>query len=347
MGTTTITEAKNKLSALIDRVQAGESIVILERGRPVARLEPITRSRRSDRDAWQGSSGQGSSSTGSAPPPLERLRRPGARLPQGVEPGRRPSRGATFGPMRFWDSSALCPCWSRKLPRQCVQLEFERDPAARCLVGAPQLECVSALAAPRTRWQPVGAVAGRRTGSARCRSRWLGAKSSRSSGSDRSRRACLRVHPLRAADALQLAAAIVAAEDQPADLPFVTLDDRLALAAEREGFTVVRPDGPPDRGDTASGSLRRAPLPLGRANRHRRRHAATTDQGRRALAGPARATRGDPRRHRPALRRRAGRQLLSRAGAGPAGSRVGGRRWHPCRADGGDAGRPRANPDRS
>ena len=41
MGTTTITEAKNKLSALIDRVQAGESIVILERGRPVARLEPI------------------------------------------------------------------------------------------------------------------------------------------------------------------------------------------------------------------------------------------------------------------------------------------------------------------
>lgn len=41
MGTTTITEAKNKLSALIDRVQAGESITILERGRPVARLEPI------------------------------------------------------------------------------------------------------------------------------------------------------------------------------------------------------------------------------------------------------------------------------------------------------------------
>ena len=41
MGTTTITEAKNGLSALIDRVQAGESIIILERGRPVARLEPV------------------------------------------------------------------------------------------------------------------------------------------------------------------------------------------------------------------------------------------------------------------------------------------------------------------
>lgn len=52
----------------------------------------------------------------------------------------------------------------------------------------------------------------------------------------------LRVHPLRAADALQLGAAIVAAEDHPATLPFVTLDERLAQAAEREGFPVVRPD---------------------------------------------------------------------------------------------------------
>jgi predicted nucleic acid-binding protein len=51
----------------------------------------------------------------------------------------------------------------------------------------------------------------------------------------------LRVHPLRAADALQLAAAIVAAEDHPATLQLVTLDERLAQAAEREGFEVVRP----------------------------------------------------------------------------------------------------------
>ena len=51
----------------------------------------------------------------------------------------------------------------------------------------------------------------------------------------------LRVHPLRAADALQLAAAITAADDDPRTLPFVTLDDRLARAAEREGFPVVEP----------------------------------------------------------------------------------------------------------
>ena len=34
----TITEAKNQLSALIDRVRHGEEIVITDRGRPVARL---------------------------------------------------------------------------------------------------------------------------------------------------------------------------------------------------------------------------------------------------------------------------------------------------------------------
>lgn len=35
----TITEAKNRLSALIDQVRAGESILIVDRGTPVARLE--------------------------------------------------------------------------------------------------------------------------------------------------------------------------------------------------------------------------------------------------------------------------------------------------------------------
>lgn len=38
-----ITEAKNGLSALIDRVKGGASVLIVDRGRPVARLEPVTR----------------------------------------------------------------------------------------------------------------------------------------------------------------------------------------------------------------------------------------------------------------------------------------------------------------
>lgn len=35
----TVTEAKNRLSALIDRVRGGESVLIVDRGTPVARLE--------------------------------------------------------------------------------------------------------------------------------------------------------------------------------------------------------------------------------------------------------------------------------------------------------------------
>lgn len=36
-----ITEAKNNLSALIDRVKGGSPILIVDRGRPVARLESV------------------------------------------------------------------------------------------------------------------------------------------------------------------------------------------------------------------------------------------------------------------------------------------------------------------
>ncbi len=36
----TVSEAKNKLSALLAQVKAGASVLIVDRGRPVARLEP-------------------------------------------------------------------------------------------------------------------------------------------------------------------------------------------------------------------------------------------------------------------------------------------------------------------
>jgi prevent-host-death family protein len=36
-----ITEAKNQLSALIDRVRHGDTVLIVDRGRPVARLESV------------------------------------------------------------------------------------------------------------------------------------------------------------------------------------------------------------------------------------------------------------------------------------------------------------------
>jgi prevent-host-death family protein len=44
MKTATVTEAKNRLSALIDQVKAGETVTITDRGTPVARLEPVVSS---------------------------------------------------------------------------------------------------------------------------------------------------------------------------------------------------------------------------------------------------------------------------------------------------------------
>lgn len=37
-----ITDAKNNLSALIDTVKGGSTVLIVDRGRPVARLEPVS-----------------------------------------------------------------------------------------------------------------------------------------------------------------------------------------------------------------------------------------------------------------------------------------------------------------
>ncbi len=49
----------------------------------------------------------------------------------------------------------------------------------------------------------------------------------------------LRVHPLRAADGLQLAAALSIAEETTSQISFVSLDARLNQAALREGFRLL------------------------------------------------------------------------------------------------------------
>ena len=42
MNMTTVSEAKSHLSALLQRVERGETVVIMHRGRPIARLSPMT-----------------------------------------------------------------------------------------------------------------------------------------------------------------------------------------------------------------------------------------------------------------------------------------------------------------
>ena len=46
----TISQTKNQLSALLDQVKNGETILITDRGRPVARLEPVIGDPKSDDD---------------------------------------------------------------------------------------------------------------------------------------------------------------------------------------------------------------------------------------------------------------------------------------------------------
>jgi prevent-host-death family protein len=46
----TITETKNRLSALLDRVRHGETILVMDRGRPVARIEPAVTGPSDDAD---------------------------------------------------------------------------------------------------------------------------------------------------------------------------------------------------------------------------------------------------------------------------------------------------------
>ncbi len=53
----------------------------------------------------------------------------------------------------------------------------------------------------------------------------------------------LGAYALKAGDALQLAAALVAVRERPWGHAFVTVDGPLAAAAEAEGFEVVVPSG--------------------------------------------------------------------------------------------------------
>ncbi len=141
--------------------------------------------------------------------------------------------------MRFWDSSALIPLVLAERSTTRVKRWLREDPDV-IVWALTRVELLSALAR-RRREEPESApqlLAARRD--------LLGAweQWSEVTAVELVRRHAERVvetHPLRAADALQIAAALVAAEGDPATLEFVSLDRNLAEAAEREGFGVLGP----------------------------------------------------------------------------------------------------------
>lgn len=141
--------------------------------------------------------------------------------------------------MKFWDSSAIVPLLVTEESSEAVRAAIVADALVIAWWGTP-VECISAIAR-REREADITA-AGASLALARLdaiRAAWAEVQPTSRVRATAVR--LLRTHPLRGADALQLAAAIAAAEDHPQTLPFVTLDAHLAEAAEREGFPVLRP----------------------------------------------------------------------------------------------------------
>jgi uncharacterized protein len=143
--------------------------------------------------------------------------------------------------MKFWDASAIVPLLMAEAKTKTLRAHAAADPMM-LVWWASEVECASAIA----RLERDGALEASVAHQAFDRLRRLAQAWHEVDPSDPIRETAvrlLRVHPLRAADALQLAAAVIAAERRPSSLELVTLDDRLAAAARKEGFVVV--DIPP------------------------------------------------------------------------------------------------------
>ena len=141
--------------------------------------------------------------------------------------------------MRFWDSSALIPMMIGESTTAAVVELFRQDHGLVVWWATP-VECISAIA----RRERTGEVHVRSADAALARLKRMRHAWQEVPPSDHVRDVAgrlLRLHPLRAADSLQLAAAVHASEDARHSLDFVTLDERLAAAASREGFPVCVP----------------------------------------------------------------------------------------------------------
>lgn len=137
--------------------------------------------------------------------------------------------------MRFWDASAIVPlCLEESLSSRALSL-LQDDPEV-VLWWASPVECASAFA--RLRRDRV--LDARQEGLALTRLRQLQENGFEihpvETIRDQAQR-LLRVHPLRAGDALQLAAAIEWS-GSPVTGTFVSFDERLIAAARLEGFDI-------------------------------------------------------------------------------------------------------------
>jgi predicted nucleic acid-binding protein len=139
--------------------------------------------------------------------------------------------------LKFWDASAVVPLLVDEARSEGMRAAATQD-AELVVWWGTVVQCVSAVA----RRERMETAAAEKAAVAletldRLARDWREVPPTSTLRDDARR--LVRVHDLRAADAFQLAAARVAADGEPGALPMVTLDERLALAASREGFPVT------------------------------------------------------------------------------------------------------------
>ncbi len=140
--------------------------------------------------------------------------------------------------MNFWDSSALLPLLAKELNSGATRRFLETEPEVAIWWGTP-VECISALA----RKEREGKLGLPQMIAAERNLDLIVQSSVIVDATDRVRllaRRLLRRHPLRAADSLQLAAACTLAGEMTANYGFISNDERLTVAASKEGFAIVR-----------------------------------------------------------------------------------------------------------
>lgn len=136
--------------------------------------------------------------------------------------------------MRFWDSSALVPLCLTQPMTERARAVFDEDPEMVAWWGSP-VECASAFARLRKdRILSTEEEEAARSILTAIQDSWYEVQPGDTLRDQALR--LLRLHPLRAADALQLAAGLEWAGVPPTG-EFVTFDERLKAAARLEGFT--------------------------------------------------------------------------------------------------------------
>jgi hypothetical protein len=139
--------------------------------------------------------------------------------------------------MKFWDSSAIIPLCVDEVPTTRIKRLADED-SALVVWWATPIECYAALARHRREGMFTATDEGQaqRVLSLLC-DRWTEIEPSREIREVAMR--VLRLHSLRAADSLQLAAALIWAHGHASRHVFVSLDQRLREAASLEGFSVL------------------------------------------------------------------------------------------------------------